>query len=180
MAGYELHIKAAKIVRDAGGRLVGRTRLQKAAYLFQLAGFAQDFAFEYRHYGPYSEELAEAMEIAIGLKLVREEEKQTEWGGWYSIYNYDVTSHADKAVDCERTRFLAAAASTSAIELELAATAAFLYSKEGIGRDGNGDPWTETKLRKPEKSRDGRLERAKRAYRELQRLASPIQLPPIA
>ena len=66
MMGYDLHVKAAAIVRDAGGRLVGRTRLQKVAYLTQLAGFAGDFPFEYRHYGPYSEDLAEAMEIAVG------------------------------------------------------------------------------------------------------------------
>ena len=48
---------------------MGRTRLQKVAYLTQLAGFAGDFPFEYRHYGPYSEELAEATEIAVGLKI---------------------------------------------------------------------------------------------------------------
>ena len=69
--GYDLHEKAAALVRDAGGKLVGRTRLQKVAYLTQLAGFARDFPFEYRHYGPYSEELAEAMEIASGSTLWR-------------------------------------------------------------------------------------------------------------
>ena len=85
--GYDLHKKAARIVRDAGGRLVGRTRLQKVAYLSQLAGFTRDFPFEYRHYGPYSEELAEAMEIAVGLDIVQEDEKESASGAWYSIYS---------------------------------------------------------------------------------------------
>src|ERR1043166_7201441 len=82
----DAHLRAAKFVRDAGGVLVGRTRLQKVSYLTQLAGYAAGFDFEYRHYGPYSDELASAMEIATGLGLVREEEKRAEWGGRYSIY----------------------------------------------------------------------------------------------
>jgi hypothetical protein len=32
--------KAAEIVRDAGGRIVGRTKLQKIAYLLELSGLA--------------------------------------------------------------------------------------------------------------------------------------------
>src|SRR3546814_13860554 len=84
MSEYKLHQSAAALVRDAGGELVGRTRLQKVAYLTQLAGFADDFQFDYRHFGPFSEELAEAMEIAAGLRFVVEEERHTEWGGWDS------------------------------------------------------------------------------------------------
>ena len=80
MSGYDLHEKAVSIVHDAGGELVGRTRLQKVAYLCQLAGFSADFPFEYRHFGPFSEELADAMQIAIGLKRVREDERRTNWG----------------------------------------------------------------------------------------------------
>ena len=36
---------AAEIVRDGGGRIVGRTRLQKVAYLLELAGFGGGFRF---------------------------------------------------------------------------------------------------------------------------------------
>ena len=48
--------KAADIVRAAGGRVVGRTRLQKIGYLLELAGLGEGFPYAYRYYGPYSEE----------------------------------------------------------------------------------------------------------------------------
>lgn len=180
MAEYDLHKKAAAIVRDAGGELVGRTRLQKVAYLSQLAGFAEDFPFEYRHYGPYSEELAEAMKIASGLQFVKEKEKQADWGGWYSIYSVEPPEPEGVPVDDNRANFISAAAGISAIELELAATAAFLFAKEGVGRDNEGNPWEETAERKPEKAGGGRLKRAKEAYRQLQDIDTPTPLPQIA
>lgn len=174
MMGYDLHVKAAAIVRDAGGRLVGRTRLQKVAYLTQLAGFGQNFPFEYRHYGPYSEELAEAMEIAVGLKIVQEEKRVSASGATYSIYCTDAG-----AADDVRTRFIRAAAGTSAIELELAATAAYLYIEERRrGRDER-DAWSITEKRKPGKAAEGRLEGAKAAYRRLFDIAPKGALPPI-
>ena len=67
-------------VRDAGGELVGRTRLQKVAYLAQLAGFGDDFDFEYRHYGPFSEDLAAGIEIAALLGVWRKIERRADWG----------------------------------------------------------------------------------------------------
>ena len=174
--GYDLHVKAAAIVRDAGGRLVGRTRLQKVAYLTQLAGFAGDFPFEYHHYGPYSEELAEAMEIAVGLDIAQEDERVSASGASYSIYNADSVD-ADNG---DRARFIEAAASIGAIELELAATAAYLYVEEGC-RGGRGrNPWSITAQRKPGKAADGRLKKAKAAYRKLLDSAPPGTLPPIA
>ena len=174
MMGYDLHVKAAALVRDAGGTLVGRTRLQKVAYLTKLAGFADDFTFDYRHYGPYSEELAEAMEIAVGLKIIQEEKRASASGATYSIYRTDAG-----AADDGRAPFIRAAANTSAIELELAATAAYLYVEEGCrGADGR-DAWAITEKRKPGKAADGRLERAKEAYKKLVDIAPAGTLPPI-
>lgn len=173
----DAHVKAARIVRDAGGVLVGRTRLQKVCYLAQLAGFPGGFEFEYRHYGPFSEELASAMEIATGLGLVEEEERRAEWGGRYSIYRCADCTPA--SIDSRRVCFTTAAAQIGAVELELAATAAFLYADEGIGRNRNGDPWAETARRKPDKAGDGRLARAKAGYRRLRALPTPEPLPPI-
>jgi uncharacterized protein YwgA len=171
MPAYNLHQRAASLIANAGGELVGRTRLQKVAYLSQLAGFSDDFDFEYRHYGPFSDDLAEAMKLATGLKLVIEEERKTDWGGWYSVFKALVASDT---TDATYRNFLSAAAKVGAIELELAATAAFL-SKEGAV-----DPWAETAKRKPEKAADGRLELAKEAYRKLRKLPSPSPLPAIA
>lgn len=179
MAVRELHRSAAQIVRDAGGQLVGRTRLQKVAYLAQLAGYGEEFEFEYRHYGPYSEELARAMEIATGFGIVQEEERRADWGGRYSIYRY-LDPGRSKPANEGRAQFIKAAAQIGAIELELAATAAFLHASEGIGREIDGDPWSLMAQLKPEKAENGRLERAKAAYRSLLSIKTPVPLPTIA
>jgi hypothetical protein len=179
MAARGSHLSAAKIVRDAGGVLVGRTRLQKVAYLTQLAGFPGEFEFDYRHYGPFSEDLASAMEIASGLGLIQEEERRADWGGRYSIYRATDRTEIAPPND-DRSKFVSSAAQIGAIELELAATAAFLYAGEGIGRTRAGDPWEVTAALKPDKAANGRLERAKIAYRKLRALETPVALPPIA
>src|SRR5262249_1062942 len=119
-------------------------------------------------------ELATAMEFASALGLVNEEEKRTDWGGWYSVYKASENELSEEPQSTERSRFIVAAAEIGAIELELAATAAFLYAPEGIS-----DPWTETAKRKPGKASEGRLERAKAAYKGLMTLPTPLQLPAI-
>lgn len=162
---------AAQIIKDAGGELVGRTRLQKIAFLLDLAGFVKDFSFEYRHYGPYSEDLAQAMEIVSVLGPVREEERVAEWGGRYSIYRLEEEiehSHAG------RSQFVQLAKEIDAVELELAATAAYLFTQSTKAPD---NPWNETRRRKPTKALEGRLERAAAAYEKLRQLDTPSPLP---
>src|SRR5690349_2175915 len=78
--------RVADIIRDAGGRIVGRTRLQKITYLLEVAGLGEGFSFEYRHYGPYSEDLASAARLAAILDYISEDEQPASWGGRYSIY----------------------------------------------------------------------------------------------
>jgi hypothetical protein len=170
MSRRDPHLAAARLVADAGGEIIGRTRLQKIAYLAQLAGFGCEFDFEYRHYGPFSEDLARGMDIAAGLGAVHEVERQAGWGGWYSVYTLREPLPAS---DLARSRFLSQAKNFGAVELELAATAAFLFVEEHVV-----DPWAETRLRKPEKARDGRLETAMKVYEALQSLA-PERLPPL-
>jgi hypothetical protein len=168
------HLVAARIVQDANGEVVGRTRIQKITYLAQLAGFPKEFEFEYRHYGPFSEDLATGLEIAAALGPLAEEERPSDWGGTYSIYR--LRSSAPPA-DPARAAFLVKAKGIGAIELELAATAAFLFAEEGVGKGDQRNPWHETRARKPQKSADGRLERAAAAYAELRRLPTPAPLP---
>lgn len=164
--------KAAEIVRDAGGTIVGRTRLQKVACLLELAGFESGFDFEYHYYGPYSESLTEAIRMAEAFGLVTQQEKTASWGGKYSIFT---ATDAAGAAEQERATFAHQAASIDAIELELATTAAFLAAVEGAK-----EPWAETARRKPEKSEGGRIERAKAAYQRLLAVNTPKPLPPIA
>jgi hypothetical protein len=170
----EPHLVAARLVNEAGGELIGRTRLQKVACLAKLAGLLDTFEFEYRHYGPFSERLATSMDIAAGLRIVEEQDKRTAWGGSYSIYREtDRTPKGDNPIRCQ---FVTEAAKIGAIQLELAATAAFLHVDEGL--DGP-EAWAETARRKPEKAQQGRLEAAQTAYRRLLRLQTPAALPAI-
>lgn len=171
----EPHQVAARIVDGVGGQLIGRTRLQKVACLATLAGLLDDFTFEYRHYGPYSEALAGSMEIAAALDFVQEREERAVWGGQYSIY--DSTSQTPRDTDMQRRRFLAEAARISPVQLELAATAAFLHATKGLEAEA---AWAETEARKPDKAADGRLQAAKDAYRRLLAVPTPRLLPAIA
>ncbi|MGF6230531.1 uncharacterized protein YwgA [Inquilinus ginsengisoli] len=169
MATRNPHLAATRIIIDAGGELVGRTRLQKIAYLMQLAGFGEEFEFEYHHFGPYSEDLARGIDIAAAFGDVEEEEKQAAWGGRYSVFTLKQPA---AAADQMRSEFAQQAKLLNAVELELAATAAFLFAVER-----KDDPWEETRRRKPEKARDGRLQRAMVAYESLRGLQTPIPLP---
>jgi uncharacterized protein len=175
MAARDPYNAAARIIRDAGGELVGRTRLQKIAFLLELAGLGEEFSFDYRHYGPFSEDLAQAMDVTSALGAVKEDEKVADWGGRYSIYTIPEGSAGPS--DATRAAFIQRAKQIGAVELELAATAAYLFSKEGIGAGGVGDPWQETRRRKPGKAANGRLESAARAYEELRMTKTARPLP---
>ena len=161
--------KAANIIRDADGRVVGRTRLQKMAFLLELAGLGEGFEFEYRHYGPYSEQLANAISTAAMVGLISEEERATNWGGSYSIFT--ATSRSAGNVPAARMDLIRQAGSADPVALELAATAAFL------ALEGESDPWGETARRKPEKA--SRLDEAKALYVRLQAVPTPRSLPSI-
>lgn len=162
--------KAADIIRDSGGEVVGRTKLQKIACLLELAGLGEGFPFEYRHYGPFSQELADAVLVAHMLDLIEEEECTASWGGKYSIYR-SASSQEAPHVDSPRRQLLQRAVSADPVELELAVTAAFLKSQ------GEDSPWQETAARKPDKVQNDRLERAKALYQSFLEVSTPVSLP---
>lgn len=159
--------RVAGIIRTAGGRIVGRTRLQKITYLLQLVGYDSKFPFEYYHYGPYSEDLALDTTLGDIFNTLTEKEEVANWGGKYSVFTVNGTSE-----DNEFSAFAKAAADSNAVELELAATAAFLAHEEKCD-----DPWTETARRKPEKAANGHLENAKTLYQRLAAISTPKPLP---
>ncbi|RWP18202.1 MAG: hypothetical protein EOR00_12620 [Mesorhizobium sp.] len=163
--------KAQELVRDSGGRVVGRTRLQKIGYILSASGLDDAFQFSYKHYGPFSEDLATATREAKLLGLMKETEQVAAWGGSYSIFQAQEPIPAE--VQPARRNLANLAAQADSVELELAATALFL-SKEGIE-----DPWEETERRKPEKADQGRLEAAKELYQQLRAIPVPVPLPNI-
>ncbi|WP_295558193.1 hypothetical protein [uncultured Hyphomicrobium sp.] len=159
----------ARIISDAGGEVVGRTKLQKLTYLLEAAGLGEGFSFEYKHYGPYSEELTYTSKRASVLGTIRESEQQAAWGGFYTIYS--VTPIAPPRSEPHR-RLAREAAHADSVLLELAATALFLRQEEGMV-----DAWEETARRKPDKASNGRLDAAKQLYSQLRQIPTPRQLP---
>lgn len=163
--------KTAAIIRDSGGEVIGRTRLQKITYLLMITGLEDGFSFVYKHYGPFSHELASAAKIGSLLGILTECEKPTSWGGTYSVYSVD--GEPDVAGSLIRTELAQLAAAANAVELELAATAIFL-SKEGYA-----DPWGETERRKPEKASFASINGAKSLLQDIYSLDVPTSLPDI-
>lgn len=163
-------LKVAEIISLAGGRLVGRIRLQKTAFLLKTAGWNADFSFQYYHYGPYSEDLADASNAAKYFGLVDEDERATNDNvGMYSIYT--LRSALDKCdSENEKYRQLASCASeANSTELELAATALFLYTEEDYS-----NPWEETRMRKPNKATEKKLYNAYILYVQMRGIAPSL------
>lgn len=86
------------IILEAGGKLVGRTRLQKVAYILEVLNCGFGFDFAYKHYGPYSEDLTLAAQLASNSRLISEEEQIANWGGRYSIFQASSNPQADPVI----------------------------------------------------------------------------------
>ncbi len=157
----------ADIVKKAGGLVDGRTRLQKIIYILTEASFVSEFQYEYRHYGPYSEELAEVPSYAGSFVALKEEERYTSRGASY--FSYSTDKDKDEA-DTEEAALIREANKVPSIVLELAATALFLKD--------NPDPWGETRKRKPDKAENGRLQQAFALYQRLRAISSQLPLLP--
>lgn len=159
----------ATIVNLNGGKIVGKTRLQKTFYFLEAlnSGFGVDF--QYYHYGPYSEDLSIATDDAIALNVISVEWK-TGSNAPYAIFRSD-EGHSDATAKNttdmreNRTKILNILEKYDSICLELAATADFL-SKAGF----SDNPWAETKIRKSTKATDDRVLKAKSLLSELKDL----------
>ena len=155
---------AVKAILDCnGGRMVGRTRLQKSAYFLEAAGVGDGFDFSYHYYGPYSEDLAVAASDANALGLIHTSWESSQAGLSYAVY--EASRPKTLGVDgktARREEILRILAGYDAISLELAATAHYL-AKNGY----KADPWEETRRRKSMKATGDRVAKAKRLLNEL-------------
>jgi hypothetical protein len=88
--------------------------------------------------------LAAAAQHAAALQLIIERESVANRGGQYSIFHTQLPP--DPSTHPARTRLAQEMVNADAVELELAATAAFL------AQERFPDPWAETARRKPEKA----------------------------
>ena len=150
---------AVNLIKLSGGQLVGRTRLQKEAYLLDRCGAAFGLSFTYHYYGPYSFELADGWEDARAEGRIEIEEALGGYGVPYSIF---------KLKDCGRMQTtwggLPAADASARLEkmkkvsdivLELAAATVYL-KEEGYGERAI----KELRIRKPLKATDKLIKKA--------------------
>ena len=147
--------------------IVGRIRLQKIAYLLQQKTGSRDLFFTYHHYGPYSRDLADALDWAVLRDDVEEEPRETGYGSTYSAFRWrqsdDVTADRVGALPmAEAKADVATLKKQPSVILELAATIHWLRVKEQV------DDWrTQLKIRKQLKATDTNIARAEGVLRDL-------------
>lgn len=152
------------LVASWGGELVGRTRLQKGAYLLHRCGANFDIPFVYYHYGPYSFDLAEGCLDAEFDGRLKIEERRGRHGIRYAIFRTAEEVDGIGALSRREARgFVRKMKPCTDVVLELAATIIFL-------RDDGRYPdnaVAATKARKPLKATDERLGEALSLIRDL-------------
>ena len=143
-----------------GGELVGRTRLQKQAYLLHRCGANFDVSFVYHHYGPYSFDLVDGVTDARAEGRVKIKEQIGSYGVPYAIFKLTGEEAPENLGDlssAEGRTLVGKMRGVSDIVLELAATIVFLREEGGYPGD---QAIKETKARKPLKATDQRIDRA--------------------
>ena len=144
-----------------GGELVGRTRLQKQAYLLDRCGAEFGLEFTYHRYGPYSFELAGGCADAEADGRIATEERPGRHGVPYAIFSSgEGIAEPDRlgAMSAGEARaLLAKMRGVSDIVLELAATIVFLRDEWPYYGKGRTDAVEETKARKPLKATEERI-----------------------
>ena len=156
------------LLKAAGGRLDGRVRFQKTAYLLDRLGLESGFRYEYGNFGPFSRELNNAVEDAKAFGLLKEEiGRRKVDGAHFSIFKL-TTDHLElpsKMGDLTKVMlesYLQTFAETHITVLELAALANWLSEEE------ERSDWKETlRCRKGPKVEGGKLGRALDLLREL-------------
>ena len=150
-----------------GGKLTGRTRLQKQAYLVHCCGAdLHELDFIYHYYGPYSFELADGCVDAIAEGRITMEERQGRYGTPYSVFEATGTQQIGGIGNLSRKEAKRVVDNTnraSSIALELAATAAFLQ-RQGVY---DGHVMEELKLRKSRKATAENLKEAQQLLGDL-------------
>ena len=131
--------------------LIGRTRLQKEAYLLDRCGAEFGLSFTYYYYGPYSFDLADGWEDARAEGRIEISEEPGRYGVPYSIFKLKESGGAPDSLGnmsaaAARAK-LRRMAGISDIVLELAATIVYL-KEEGYGEQ----TIEELKIRKPLKA----------------------------
>jgi uncharacterized protein YwgA len=135
-------------------------RLQKLVYLLDQLGLESDFSFSYYHYGPYSEDLADALEDEVIFRRVGIETRRRSDGVPFFVFRVEARSGA--TFSPKIVSAIKAIQSRSAMVLELAATIHWLAFVE------RAENWREELIgRKGAKTEQGRSDDALRLLTEL-------------
>ena len=168
----KLHELVADLVLLAGGELTGRVRLQKIMYLLDNKGLSSGASYFYYHYGPYSEDLWDAVSDAKFFDGLREETSSPD-GHVNSFSTFkmplprDTPDKVGELSASEVEKLLMKLKDVNSTVLELASTAHWLAFVEQVP-----DWKSEIEIRKAGKTGQGRLEKAIRLLDELE-LAPP-------
>jgi uncharacterized protein YwgA len=155
------------VVALSGGRVVGRTRVQKTIYLLDTLGLNSGAAFYYYNFGPFSDEVADGISDGkfSGSLVERVGHRQSD-GSPFSVFetqknSADVPQLGDIDRDHAR-RLLERLQSVNSTVLELAATVHWLRFIEKV------DDWrAELRRRKGAKTDGGRMDQAAALLGEL-------------
>ena len=90
-------------IRAAGGSITGRTAIQKLMY-FENVSKIVDIKYRPHYYGPYSAEVAGAIQELIDLDFLKEEIETAETTGFpvpddWKRYRYTLTSDGNKVIE---------------------------------------------------------------------------------
>jgi uncharacterized protein YwgA len=155
-------IDIPSLISAAGGEVVGKVRLQKLVYLLEQLGLESDFSFSYYHYGPYSEDLADAVEEEVIFRRVSIETRRRSDGVPFFVFRAQSHSDSTTVFSPKIISAIKAMQSRTAMVLELAATIHWLVFVERL------DNWREELVkRKGAKTEQGRCDDALRLLTEL-------------
>ncbi len=154
----------AELIALNGGEIIGKIRLQKIAYLMEAAGLGIGLDYDYHHYGPYSTDLAQAAEDARFLGLIEYDERPGYHEVPYAVFSLREDEIQPTAAKASRERAIAITAMKdySAVDLEIAATAAYLKLN---GFEESVEE--ELQARKPTKATPQRIAKARRLLEKL-------------
>ncbi len=141
------------------GEIVGRVRLQKMIYLLEQLGLGSGLRFTYHNYGPYSDGASIAAQRAEFLyKAIKETEKESSYGGKFSVFQLVAPSTPAKVGELEFAKakeYATLMKKETSVVLELAATIHWLKEKEQVSE------WrSELVSRKPQKANNSNIQKA--------------------
>ncbi len=149
-----------EIVALSGGRLVGRTRMQKTVYLLDARGLKSGATYYYYNFGPFSDEVANGISDGkFAGSLLEKIGYRVSDGSPFSVFETrkgaEQVAALGNLTQSDAKRLLDQLTAANSIVLELAATIHWLVFAERVS-----DWRTELKKRKGAKTESGRVDKA--------------------